>query len=61
MAKAPNPKCPYPVMKGAGICCGDEPCTVTWRRVCDDQGGCVDRSACGGCDEPVFKKDPTDA
>ena len=48
--------CPYPVLQRAGRCCGATPCGVTWERPCDAQGGCIDRSTCGGCEEPVFPK-----
>lgn len=49
--------CDWPVIAGMGLCCGDTPCSVEWRRPCDDEGGCLDRSTCAGCDEPVFKQD----
>jgi hypothetical protein len=48
--------CHYPVLQRAGRCCGVNPCGVTWERPCDAQGGCIDRSTCGGCEEPVFPK-----
>lgn len=50
--------CPYPVMAGLGQCCGDNPCSVQWACQCDKDGGCYERSTCGGCEYPVFKGDP---
>ncbi len=45
-------KCPWPVVKSSGLCCGTEPCSLEWERPCDAFGGCIDRSTCAGCDEP---------
>ena len=50
--------CDYPVIYDMGECCGDTPCSVQWRRQCDADGGCLDRSTCAGCDEPVYKGEP---
>lgn len=56
-AAAPGRFCKYPVIAGMHRCCGNKPCTLEWRRPCDDTGGCLDRATCGGCDEPVFPED----
>jgi hypothetical protein len=46
--------CPYPVIYNRGECCGETPCGITWERECDALGGCLDRSTCGGCEQPVY-------
>lgn len=50
--------CGYPVIYDMGQCCGHIPCTLEWRRPCDAEGGCWDRSTCPGCEEPVWPATP---
>ena len=50
-------KCDWPVIQGMGICCGETPCSVRWVYACAGEGGCLDRSTCPGCQEPLFKGD----
>lgn len=44
--------CPYPVVRGCGMCCGHDPCDLEWEYPCEAEGGCWDRSTCPGCAVP---------
>lgn len=50
--------CKWPVVARTIGCCGKTPCAVQWVYACAAQGGCPDRSTCGGCSEPVFPGEP---
>lgn len=50
--------CPWPVVKSCGGCCGHSPCDLEWYWPCAEQGGCIDRATCGGCQTPVTLKPP---
>lgn len=52
----PHFQCGFPVVAACGGCCGHSPCDLEWYRPCDEQGGCIDRATCGGCDTPVTLK-----
>lgn len=55
-AEAGSRECPWPVVAGCGLCCLGDPCDLIFRWSCDAQGGCFDRSTCGGCDEPDIEE-----
>jgi hypothetical protein len=49
--------CPYPVVLSTGHCCGHYPCDIEGHYECEDSGGCIDRSTCGGCWVPWTKEE----
>lgn len=49
--------CPYPVVLGLGMCCGNaSDCDMRFWRPCDATGGCLDRATCGGCGVPDLRR-----
>ena len=51
-------QCDFPVLADIGQCCGEQPCSVEIYYPCEAEGGCWDRSTCGGCGEPVYRGHP---